>query len=235
MSRSLIILLSLQFLVTSAAWADDDQPPRQVNVSGSAVITATPDQATLRLGIQSRNMNLQGARDQVAKVAGDFLQLSRKLGIDESQVQTTGLTLRPEYRWDQEGQKQQFSGYFVQRSLQVELKDIELLGELIEGAVNAGVNEVSPPVLGSSRRRELEREALALAAQDAQANAEVLATTLKAKLGRVRQINAMDSGRPPAPVAMRAMAMEADSGAAATYQTGDIRFESRVNASFDLE
>jgi len=235
MSRSLIILLTLLFLANGPAWPDDDQPPRQVNVNGSAVITATPDQATLRLGIQSRNTDLQAARDQVATVAGDFLKLTRKLGIDESQVQTTGLSLRPEYRWDREGQKQLFSGYFVQRSLQVELKDIELLGELIEGAVNTGVNEVSPPTLGSSRRHELEREALALAAKDAQANAEVLATTLNARLGQVRQINALDSGRPPAPVAMRAMAMEADSSPAATYQTGDIRFESRVNASFDLK
>ncbi|MGI9330517.1 MAG: SIMPL domain-containing protein [Gammaproteobacteria bacterium] len=235
MFRSAIILLTLQLLAAGTAWADDDQPPRQVNVNGSAVIMASPDQATLRLGIQSRNKDLQAAREQVARVAGDFLQLTRKLGIDESQVQTTGLSLRPEYRWDREAQKQDFAGYFVQRSLQVELKDIELLGELIEGAVNTGVNEVSPPVLGSSRRQELEREAMALAAKDAQANAQVLATALKAKLGQVRQISAMDSRRPPAPVAMRAMAMEADSSAAPTYQTGDIRFESRVNASFDLD
>ena len=90
--------------------------------------------------------------------------------------------------------------------------------------------------LHTSFEDAVERTRKALADQGFGVLTEIdMKATLKAKLGRVRQINAMDSGRPPAPVAMRAMAMEADSGAAATYQTGDIRFESRVNASFDLK
>jgi uncharacterized protein YggE len=203
---------------------------------GSSSLTATPDRARVGLGIQARNPSLEAARDEVARVAENFLKLTRQLNIDAKDVQTTGLSMRPEYRWNPEKDQQTFVGYFVQRSLTVELKDLDQLGALIEGAVDAGVNEVSPPQLDSSRRAELHREALAKAAEDARANAEALAEALGAELGPVRQINAMDTGRPPIPMPMRAQVMMAESAdAAATYQAGEITFESRVNATFDLE
>ena len=228
---TILTLLWLAFAMPAAA---DDEPPRQVNVTGTASLTAAPDRAVITLGIQARNPSLAAARDKVTKVAGEVLELTRKLGIAKKSVQTTGLTMRPEYRWNRDGQKQEFTGYFVQRSLTVELEDLELLGQLIEGAVDAGVNEVSPPQLDSSRRRELHREALAKAAEDARANAEVLARTLGATLGPVRSISAADIGGPPRPMQARVMMAES-ADAAATYQAGDIRFDARVNVSFDLE
>lgn len=234
MQRALIVILALLGLGTAGSGVAKEHPPRQVNVTGSASLTATPDRARVSLGIQARNPSLEAARDKVAGVAEDFLKLTRRLGIDAKDVQTTDLSMRPEYRWDQEKAQQTFVGYFVQRSLTVELKDLDQLGALIEGAVDAGVNEVSPPQLDSSRRAELHREALAKAAEDARANAEALADALDAELGPVRQINAMDTQRPPMP--MRAQVMMAESAdAAATYQAGDITFEARVNATFDLE
>ena len=234
MRQALTVIMALVGLVIADPVPADEAPPRQVNVTGSATLTAPPDRATVSLGIQARNPSLEAARERVAAVAGDFLALTRKLGIPEKQVQTTGLSMRPEYRWDPKDNQQQFVGYFVQRSLTVELEDLDLLGKLIEGAVDAGVNEVSPPQLDSSRRKALHREALALAAKDAKANAEVLADTLGARLGPVRLISASDMDRPPVP--MRAQAMMAESAdASATYQAGDIRFEARVNAAFDLE
>jgi len=122
----------------------------------------------------------------------------------------------------------------VQRQLVVQLEDLELLGELIEGAVDSGVNQVSPPQLDSSRRKDYERQALAAAALDARANAEVLATSLDAELGELRNVEAVQNFGGPRPM-MRAgaMAMEAES-AAETYQAGELRFEARVNAEFGI-
>lgn len=234
MHQALLSIPVLLYLGTATTLAADEALPRQVSVSGTASLTATPDRASISLGIQARNRSLTAARNRVASVAEDFLVLTRKLGIAEKEIQTTGLTMRPEYRWNQDRREQEFVGYFVQRSLTVQLEDLELLGKLIEGAVDAGVNEVSPPRLDSSRRPELHREALALAAADARANAEVLARSLDANLGTVRQISA--SNAPPRPMATGGRVMMAEAAdATATYQTGDIRFEARVNAIFDLE
>jgi uncharacterized protein YggE len=228
-------LLVLCLLGSSMA-ALADQEPRTISVSGTGTVDAAPDIARLRLAVQRRDLNMQAARDATVKVSRDFIALCKRLGIKESKVRTAGLTIQPEYRWDQKQGLQVFTGYFVQRQLEVELNDLDKLGELIEGAVNAGVNEVSPPELDNSQRRELARQALAAAATDARSNAQRIADTLGVKLGALRTIDA-HSNQPPPPrpmMRMAAMAAESDGGAAASYTPGEISVDARVSATFDV-
>lgn len=228
--RSLVLIC----LIFAALPVMSDDAPRSIRVNGSGSVDALPDRATVMLGIDARDSSLSAAREQVARVAGDFLELVERLGIPDRSVTATGANLRPEYRWDSERREQRFVGYQVQRQLVVQLEDLDLLGELIEGAVDAGINQVSPPQLDSSRRKDYERQALAAAALDARANAEVLAKTLDAGLGELRSIEALQNFGGPRPM-MRAgaVAMEAD-GAAETYQAGELRFEARVSAEFAI-
>lgn len=235
-ARLCLMAALLTPLAAPAAFADDDDFPRTISVSGTGSIDATPDIARLSLAVQRRDASMQVARDATVKVSNAFLALCRKLGIKDAKVRSSGLTIQPEYRWDPKENQQIFTGYFVQRQLEVELEDLDKLGDLMEGAINAGVNEVSPPQLDSSRRKELERDALAAATADAKANAERIAASLGVKVGAVRTI-AAGGAAPPPPMPMKAVrmqAMAADSGAAESYTPGEIGFESRVEATFDL-
>ena len=168
------------------------------------------------------------------KVSRDFIALCKRLGIKESKVRTAGLTIQPEYRWDEPKKQQVFTGYFVQRQLEVELNDLDKLGELIEGAIDAGVNEVSPPELDSSQRRELSRQALAAAATDARSNAQRIADTLGVKLGALRNIDAHSNQPGPPRQMLRVSAMSAESDVGASYTPGEISTAAQVNASFDV-
>ncbi|MDP2325246.1 MAG: SIMPL domain-containing protein [Gammaproteobacteria bacterium] len=221
-------------LCAPAAFADDDFP-RTISVSGTGTVDATPDIARLSLAVQRRDVSMQVARDATVRVSNAFIALCKKLGIKESKIRTSGLTIQPEYRWDQKGNQQIFLGYFVQRQLEVELDNLDKLGDVIEGAIDAGVNEVSPPQLDSSRRKELSREALAAAAEDAKANADRIAASLGMRVGAVRTITAGGAAPPPMPMqSMRMKAMSAEMSAAESYTPGEIGFESRVDATFDL-
>lgn len=228
-------------LVLAAGAASAQMPgmepmPRTISVSGTGTIDATPDIAHLTLAVQHRDTNMQVARDATIKVSKAFLALCTKLGIKESKIRTSGLTIQPEYRWDEKQNQQIFTGYFVQRQLQVEINDLDKLGDVIEGAIDAGVNEVSPPQLDSSKRKDLNRDALAAATADAKANAERIATSLGVKLGAVRTVVAGGAAPPPMPMQeMRVAAMAMDGAAkAANYVPGEISFESRVDATFDV-
>ena len=125
--------------------------PRTISVSGSGTVDATPDIANLTLAVQRRDTNMEVARDATVKVSKAFLALCTKLGIKENKIRTSGLTIQPEYRWDEKQNQQVFTGYFVQRQLQVEINDLDKLGDVIEGAIDAGVNEVSPPAAGQQQ------------------------------------------------------------------------------------
>jgi uncharacterized protein YggE len=231
---ALAVVLAAASLV---ATAHAEERPRTITVSGSGHATGEPDRAHVALAVQKSDPVMATARDEVVGVTRKFIALCQKLGIDAKKVRTSNLNIHPEYTWDPKTNRQLRSGYLVQRDLEVDLDDLQKLGELVEGGVDAGANQVSPPQLDSSRATELSRQALAAATRDAQSNARTIADALGVKLGAAREVTAANSTPAPQPMPMvRAMAMKAgaDNGGADTYSTGLIRFDAQITAVFDL-
>jgi uncharacterized protein YggE len=214
------------------------QRPRTITVAGSGTVVGEPDKARVQLTVQKSNPAMERARADAVAVVEKFLALTKKLGIDPKKVRTTSSFVNPEYRWDEKNNRQVLIGYMVQRQLEVEVNDLDKLGPLIEGAVDAGVNNVSPPMLDSSKRRDLNRQALAAASKDAEANARAIAETLGVKLGALRELTAGDATPPPPRPMPMMMKMEAavaaDARGAETYSPGSLEFEARVDATFDV-
>lgn len=233
--RASIAVLTAVLLVPVVTRADEP-PPRTASVSGSGEVAAQPDLAHVTLGVEARKPTLAAARTEVSAAVDRVLALTRDLRIDPKLVNTTRLQIQPDYSRNDKDRKRVLLGYVVRRQVQVELRDLEQLGALIERAVDAGVNEVSDPLLDSSRRKDLEREAMVLAVQDARRNAETLAGAAGVKLGAVRTLTGSASA-PPVPLYRQRVAM-ADMAAAApaeaSYQTGDMKFSASVAAEYDL-
>lgn len=226
-------LLALAF-VPLVVHAGDDARPRSVTVSGSGEVAAEPDLAHVTLGVEARKPTMAEARAAVATTVDRVLALTRDLRIDPKLVNATRVQVQPEYSWNEKDRKRVLLGYIVSRQVQVELRDLDQLGPLLERAVDAGVNQVNDPVLDSSRRKAVEREAMAKAVEDARLNAETLARAAGARLGPVRALNGSSSA-PPMPMYRRSAVM-ADAAMApeATYQPGDMKFSAVVNAEYDL-
>ncbi len=233
MVRTAVLILSCTLLCLSLPVAVADETPRTISVQGQANIQFQPDRAAVSLAISNRSSVLADAQSRTASVVAQVLKLTRKLGIEDRHVDTTAAVLRPEYRWNKSTERQELTGYFSERNMTVRLQDLDKLGDLLEGAVKTGVNQVSPPQLYSSRERELYREGLEEAARDARRNAQVLADALGATLGDALSVSAHGGTSPPRPVPVARMAMAAD--AAETYNAGERSSETRVSVTFALQ
>ena len=221
------------FLFLASACTIADDTAQTISVSGNGLVSALPDRATVHMSIESRAKELDAAQAGASKVTAAVLALTDKLDIERKKVDTTGATVRPDYRWNRQTEQQELRGYIATRQMIVSVDELDILGKLVEGAVGAGVNQVSPPQLDSSERKAKHREALALAAKDARASAEVLAGALGVKLGNPISIRDSSAAvRPPAPQVRMAAAMESD--AAATYNAGDLTFSATVSVVFEL-
>ncbi|MCJ7453105.1 MAG: SIMPL domain-containing protein [Steroidobacteraceae bacterium] len=227
-------LLAALAIPTGSALAESERPGT-VSVSGQGEVTAQPDMARVTLGVEARRPGLPDARTTVTAAVDRLLALTRELGIDAKYVNATGLQVQPDYTWNQEARKQELQGYVVSRQVQVELRDLDKLGTLMERAVSAGANQVGGATLDSTRRKELERQAMALAVQDARLNAETLARAAGAEIGAVRALNASSS--PPQMPMYRMAAADMPAGAPpaeTTYQAGDMTFTARVSVEYEL-
>jgi hypothetical protein len=231
------VLVAASMLACAGVAAATEAPLRLVSVTGSGEVKAQPDMAFVSLGIESRRPTLAEARTEVNLTVERVLALTRELKIDPKQVDSTRLQVQPDYRWDEKTSKQVLLGYVVSRQIEVEVRDLDRLGTLLEKSVSAGVNQLGEARLDSSRRKELEREALTKAVDDARLNADTLARAAGAKLGPVQSLSA--AGTMPVPMySQRGMAMAAAppmaDAAEQSYQPSEMKFMSSVSAQFEL-
>lgn len=233
MNRTILPALILVAAAANAT-ADDAPDARTVSTSGQARILTVPDMATIRMGVQARRPSVAEARDEVSAVVERFLQLAREMGIPENRLATASSQVNPDYQWNPQSRERKLLGYVVTRHITVDLRDLDKLGALMERALAVGVNEVSPPSFSSSRRDEIEREALAAAADDAKLRAAVLAESLDAGLGPVRNIQSHGRVEPMPTPRFEMMAADAGSGGEQTYRPGEIVITASVSATFDL-
>lgn len=236
-----ILSHGLAILVLGAcamARADEPLPPPTIAVSGHGEVMTLPDRARVTLAVDALSNEVKTAEGEVNAVARRALDEFKALGIRGEDIATSGAALQPEYVWDEKTRRQVLTGYRARRELQVVVRNLDQLGDVLLRATKAGVNQVNPPALESSRAAELQREALAKAAQDAQAKADALAQALGVKRGTARIVR--ESGGSAPPVMYKVMAARAEAAFDSGNQemglsTGELRVGADVQVEFELQ
>jgi uncharacterized protein YggE len=231
------LLLPLLLVMSVAAQADE--PRRSVNVSGQGEVSVKPDRARLSVAVDTANVVLREAEKETNRIVSAYLVELKSLGLKDEQISTAGVSINPEFVWDDKARRQKLVTYHARREIELRIDDLQKVGDVILKATAVGINQVNPPALESSNSKELSRQALVKATEDARSKAQLLADTLGVKLGAVRSISANDNAPPP--VMYKAMAMRvmaADSAPSGNEQmgftTGEIKYSANVNADFDL-
>jgi len=236
MQQSRVVALVLALAFSGAGVAHEAPMPRVIAVSGEGEVSVKPDRAQLSMSVEKLDPDLKKAEAEVNRVVRAYLAEAKTLGAKDEHVSTTGVSINPEYVWPEGGGARRFTGYRVSRQISVRIENLDKLGDFILRATAAGVNQVNPPSLESSKRKELEREALAKAADDARDKARVLAETLKVRLGVAYRIT--ESGVDmPAPVMYQmkaSRAAAADEEAGMGIALGEIKLHANVSVEFEL-
>jgi len=232
-SRALALVTALALLAFAAPSRADDPPP-SVTATGEGKIDVAPDTAWLGFGISARQATVAAARDEVARGVARLIKLARDNGLQDEHIATAALHVNPEFDWHPATRERRLLGYVVSRQITLKLTDLARLGELTEQALGLGVTQASPAVFDTSRRREIEAEALAAAARDTRARAAVMAEALGVALGAPLQIEAGGAAAPPRPMMRMAVAESDAMSGAETYQPGLIRITASVTTRFAL-
>ncbi|WP_439101917.1 SIMPL domain-containing protein [Congregibacter sp.] len=214
-----------------------DEAERQIAVTGKAERRVAPDMAVLQLGVMSENADAAVARREADDIINRALSVLRDAKLADADIDTTGLTISPQYRWLPDVRKQELTGYRATRNIEVRLLDLDALGVLVTELTDAGINRMQSPRLGLQDEEQVYQEVLAAAAQNARARAEVLANALGEDLGSVVSLS---TERAPAPQPMRAerMMMAADVSPAPpeeSYSPGYLQYSVTLNATFELD
>lgn len=220
-----------------APLAQADESPRLIAVTGQGEVSVKPDRARLSLAADALNADLKAAEAEVNKVVRAYLVEAKALGTKDEHISTAGISISPEYVWDEKARRQQLVGYRARREINVVIENLDKVGDYILRATKVGVNHVSSPALESSKSGTLVEQALVNAANDARAKARLLAETLGLKLGPVRTLRVNDYTPPPMPMkvmAMRAEAADAGGNQEMGFAAGEIKYTASAAVEFDL-
>ena len=223
-------------LVTGTARADD--AARAVTVQGEAERRVAPDMATLRVDVQTEGLEPATARREADELTAAALAILQQYAIADADIDSTGLSINPQYRWLKNEQRQQLTGYRVSRTISVRVLELDNLGPLLVALSDGGVSRVQPPRLSVADDESIQRELMAAATLNARERATAIAAALGEEIGEVLTVNTTGETRHVAvPMARMAMAAEsADMTAGAdSYTAGHITFSASVIASFALE
>lgn len=167
-----------------------------IEVSGQGQVQAEPDQAVVRLGVQTEADTAETALEENNERMTAVISATIEAGIDESDISTEGFRLQPVYETSNNGQSRELVGYQATNLVRVMVTDLQLLGGLLDTAVSAGSNNVQGIEFQISNRAELEAEAREAAINNAEAKAEQLTQLAGAELGPVHTILEMGGGGP---------------------------------------
>jgi uncharacterized protein len=180
------------------------QPPvSSIRVSGDSQVSAKPDRVRIDIGVTTHAEHSQQAASENARQVEAVLSAIKKAAGPTAVLKTVNYSLSPTYRY-QNGHEPTLTGYSASNIVQVTLDDLTKISNVIDGAAQAGANNVRGISFTLREQDSVHAQALHEAAARARADAEVLAAAFGLKV--VRVLNVEETGARFMPV-MRSMSM----------------------------
>jgi len=167
-----------------------DSPARTITVTGTGTATSTPTRATVSFGVQTQAPTAKAALAQNGADMRKVIAALQDAGAKD--IKTQWVSLSPVY-----GDNQTLQGYSATNSVSATVT-FAAAGATIDGAVEAGANQVDGPSPLADDTDALYKKALGDAVANARAHAEALAAAAGAKVGEVTSIS--EGGAAPIPL-----------------------------------
>jgi uncharacterized protein len=209
--------------------------PSTLNLNVNADSKRAPDMATISVGVVSTARTANAAMAENRRKMSAAMAQIRGAGIEARDIQTSGFSIQPQYEYV-ENQRPRITGYQVSNNLTVRIRNLELVGPVLDRVVAEGVNQVSGPTFGIDNPEEALDEARREAMETAMRRARIYAEGSGMRIKRVVTINESGGFQPqPPPIMMMRSAM-ADSAAAQTeIAAGEVTLSIQLNVQFELE
>lgn len=155
--------------------------PKTLQVTGEGAVSASPDQAILFLAVQTQASSATQATSDNAAIMSKVIAALITAGLSTDSIETTSYSLTPIYdNKPDQTTPPRVLGYIARNAIQVTVTDLNSVGKLFDAAIAAGANEVQGVTftLSNSALTSLQKQAMQLAVQDADAQARAIASTL---------------------------------------------------------
>lgn len=226
-SQAMATVLGIISIALSAPAIAQEKILRTLTVTGQGQEMILTSLTQVQLGVEIKGQTAAEVQQEVARRSSAVVELLRSRGVEK--LQTTGIQLQPAY--DYSNNQQRLVGYVGANIVSFRLP-IEQVGNLLDEAVKAGATRIDSVsfTASDSAIAAAQKQALQLATEDAQQQADTVLSTLNLTRKEIVNIQVNGASTPPPQPLMAREAARMDSAT-----TPVIGGEQTVSASVTLQ
>jgi uncharacterized protein len=214
---AILAILLVSLIIALTFWArnlakqnyyigKNPQLDRSIAISGEGKVTAIPDIASVTLGMDNTNIDIQAAQKKNSDAINSLITQLKALGIVADDIQTVSYNIYPQY--DYINSTQTLKGYTVSQSVAVKVRQTDKVSDVLKIAGDLKLNQVGGLTFDIDQPEKYQQEARKKALQNAKDKAEALAQIMGVKLGKVISFSESGSNLTPYPL----YSLKSDSG-----------------------
>jgi uncharacterized protein YggE len=215
----------------SGAPAIDAPAAHTITVSATGKVTVVPDVARISLGVTVNKSTVKAARDAGARAMTDIIAALKALGIADADIQTTGVSLYPQYA---NSSPAKVIGYQISEQVQVTVRDLDKAGDAVDAATANGATDVNGISFEVADPVKAQNDARAAAVEAARVSAQAMATAGHVSLGTVVSITDATSVSPIYYNALGGMKASGAADVATPVQPGTQDLSAMVTVVFEI-
>ena len=232
--KPLFIAAMLLFPVCASA---QEVPLRAITVYGEARRDVSPDMARLTVNVIAKDRDLQKAKQLHDTKMQELLKIAASMQIERKDIKTQFASIQPEY--DYQDSKQTFREYSINNAIEIGVKRMNIVGELMQKLVSAKFDNVGNVQYTIDNDLAYRDEVLLEALDNAKAKAAKVAERMGVTLGKPLAVQQGHQAPQPVPM-VRAMAMEmtADAkmaGGGVQPPEGMMQINATVTVSYEIK
>lgn len=197
-------------------------------VNGEGIVQASPDQATITLGVRTENIDPATAQQENAILVANVLKAMTSLGIPDDQIKTTDYRIEPQY--DYQDGKEVFRNYKVTHMIEILTSQINQVGAIVDTAVKNGANSVSHIRFSLANPELVYNQALSISLSNAYQKALAITQTIRTTLVPT-PLKVVELSGEPLPVLYQANVFS--KAAATPIQPGELTISARVQVEYE--
>jgi len=225
------LALALGLMLASTASAQQPAEP-QIVVTGEGIVKATPDQAWVSIGAESRSKASKDAQERNAAAMTAVMRKIAAFGIAKDAIKTIAIDLQMEF--DYSNGKQTPRGYVARNTVEVRVDDLAKLGDVLDAVVSSGATMIHGLRFDVKQRNQIEGQALQSAVKDAMSKSQAIASGAGRGLDRILRIEELSGGGEPVPM-MRQYAMAKAEDASTPVAAGEMEIRAQVRLTVAIK
>jgi len=215
-----------------------------ITVQGDGQATLAPDVARISFSVENTLATVAEAQDATTKQANAAIDYVKEQSVDEKDVKTLSYNISPQYSYPNPCaygtscpdyyRAPKITGYQVSETIQITMRDLTKVGEMLGGLGRLEVQNVNGPAFALDDSTAGYSAARADAIDKAKAQAKILAKQLSVRLGKIVNFSE-SSGGYPYPM-MYGIGAELSSTKAATpdVPTGENTYNASVSITYEI-